>query len=119
MLARLLRRFRVASPPVTPQLDETVAARLAAAGQHPDRVAAEAAEPKEIPAKPALDGFRGMIRFELTLDAQGQVVAVQMDGAPYDVVTALEAWAYGWSFTPARLEGRPHACRMVYEVHWS
>lgn len=119
MLTRLARLFRRPAPPVTPQMDDAVARRLAAEGKDPKTLVAEAAEPREIPTKPALPGFAGMVRFELTMDAEGAVKAVQMDGAPFDHVAALEAWAYAWTFKPALLEGRPHPCRMVYEVHWS
>jgi hypothetical protein len=47
------------------------------------------------------------------------VVAVQMDGAPFAHVAALEAWASSWLFTPAKMEGKAHPCRMVFEVTWS
>jgi hypothetical protein len=47
------------------------------------------------------------------------VKAVAMDGAPFEHVQALEAWAHAWKFHPAILDGKPHACRMVYEVSWS
>jgi hypothetical protein len=118
MFARLASLFRRPTPPVTPQFDEAVARKLTAEGKAPATLVAEAAEPSHIPPRPVLPGFSGLVRFELTMDAEGAVKAVQMDGAPFDHVTALEAWAYGWTFRPARLEGKPHPCRMVYEVHW-
>ncbi|HJU83551.1 MAG TPA: hypothetical protein VJ600_05030 [Holophagaceae bacterium] len=105
--------------PVTPQMDRTVAQRLAAAGKDPATVQATPAEPLEIPSKPLLPGFEGMVRFELTIDDQGKVRAVAMDDAPPAFVSELEAWAHAWTFEPARMEGKAHPCRMVYEVHWS
>ncbi|MBK8727057.1 MAG: hypothetical protein IPL96_13705 [Holophagaceae bacterium] len=116
LLSRLLGSGPGAS--VAPQFDEAVARRLEAAGKVPDQVQAQPAEPMEIPVKPTLTGFQGMVRFELTLDDTGRVAAVAMDHAPYDRVTELEAWARSWSFRPAMLEGKAHPCRMVYEVHW-
>ena len=104
---------------VDPQYDETVRLRLEAEGKSPAALIADAAEPVEIPPKPSLTGFQGMIRFEMTLGAEGDVRAVQMEGAPFNQVAELEAWAYAWTFRPARLEGKTHPCRMVYEVHWS
>lgn len=125
--------FRRTTPeaPVTPELDEAVARKLAAEGKDPTAVASRAAEPREVPPRPDLGGFRGVVRFVMTLDGLGDVKAVAMsidpwpglagqgDGAPIEHVQALEAWAYGWKFTPAILDGKPHACRMVYEVSWS
>ncbi len=104
---------------VEPQFDEAVARRLEAAGKAPGQVQAQPAEPLEIPPKPALAAFSGLIRFELTLDERGRVMAVAMDHAPFEHVTALEAWARSWTFTPAALDGKAHPCRMVYEVHWN
>lgn len=118
MFTRFASLFRRSPTPVTPQFDEAVARKLAAEGKAPTTLVAEAAEPSHIPAKPTLPGFSGMVRFELTMDAEGAVKAVQMEGAPFDHVAALEAWAYAWTFRPALLEGKPHPCRMVYEVHW-
>lgn len=117
----LLDRFRRKdrATPVTPQFDGSVAQRLAAAGKDPATVQATPAEPLEVPTKPQLPGFEGMVRFELTIDDQGKVRAVAMDDAPPAAVAELEAWAYAWTFTPARMEGRAHPCRMVYEVQWS
>lgn len=115
----LSRLFRPKAPELpAPQLDEAVAQRLAREGRDPAQVAMAPAEPFEIPEKPRLTDFRGLVRFEMTVDAQGAVKAVQMDGAPFAHVAALEAWAYGWRFTPARMDGQPHACRMVFEVTW-
>lgn len=116
LLTRLFGSGSEAS--VEPQFDEAVARRLEAAGKVPEQVQAQAAEPLEIPEKPPLAGFQGMVRFELTVDETGRVAAVAMDHAPYDRVTELEAWARSWSFRPAMLEGKAHPCRMVYEVHW-
>jgi hypothetical protein len=116
----LLDRFRRKTPdPVKPQMDGTVAQRLAAAGKNPDTIQAAPAEPLEIPLKPALPGFQGTVRFELTIDAQGKVRAVAMDDAPPAHITDLEAWAYAWTFEPARMENEAHPCRMVYEVSWN
>ena len=115
----LLDRFRRNVPdPVKPQLDTSVAQRLAAAGKDPATVQAIPAEPREIPLKPALPGFQGTVRFELTIDAEGKVRAVAMDDAPLEHVGELENWAYAWTFEPARMEAEAHPCRMVYEVHW-
>jgi hypothetical protein len=111
-------RRKAAPETITPQLDDTVAQRLAAAGKDPNKVEAVPAEPLEIPAKPALPGFAGTVRFELTIDETGKVRAVSMDDAPYAHVEPLEQWAYGWRFQPARMEGKTHPCRMVYEVSW-
>jgi len=72
-----------------------------------------------MPEKPALAGFKGMVRLELTIDDAGKVVSVQMDGAPYGQVSILENWAHAWSFTPALMEGKAHPCRMVFEVTWA
>ena len=117
------RIFGSSAPPsmaeVKPGFDASVAQRLAAAGKDPNRVEAIPAELLEMPAKPAMAGFSGMVRFELTLDAGGLVVAVQMDGAPYDQVSTLEAWAGKWTFIPAKMEGKAHPCRMVFEITWS
>ncbi len=119
MRALLARLFGGAAPPaVEPQFDEAVARRLEAAGKAPERVQALPAEPVDIPPKPDLAGFSGMVRFELTLDAEGRVAGVAMDHAPAPHRASLEAWARSWAFTPARLDGQPHPCRMVYEVHW-
>lgn len=109
---------RAQAPCVEPRFDEAVARRLEAAGKAPDRVQATPAEPVEIPARPPLTGFQGMVRFELTLDAAGRVSGVAMDQAPEVHRRALEAWARSWTFAPASLDGQPHPCRMVYEVHW-
>ncbi len=113
--------FRRTPPevPVTPELDAAVARKLAAEGKDPGSVASRAAEPREVPPRPDLGAFRGVVRFEMTLDARGEVKAVAMEGAPFDQVQILETWAYGWRFTPAILDGQPHPCRMVYEVSWS
>lgn len=119
MLEFLRRLFGPRTPPVEPQLDEALRLRMEADGMNLNAVVAEAAEPKAIPPKPALAGFQGRVRFEMTLGPEGTVKAVQMEGAPYDHVGELEAWAYAWTFKPAQLDGKPHACRMVYEVHWS
>lgn len=107
------------SPRITPEFDQAILQKLEGQGKKAQSVVAEPAEPLEIPSKPALPGFQGMIRFELTLSADGQVVAVQMDGAPFAQVGELEAWAHAWTFRPASLEGQAHACRMVFEVHWT
>jgi hypothetical protein len=115
----LARWFGSREAPVEPRFDEAVARRLEAAGKVPERLQAVAAEPLEIPPKPALPGFAGMVRFELTLSEQGRVMAVAMDHAPFDQVSVLEAWARAWTFTPAVLDGAAHPCRMVYEVHWN
>lgn len=121
MLSRLRRLFRPAEPEtrVEPVFDADVSARLRAEGKNLNALLAEAAEPAFLPPKPTLEGFAGQVRFELTLDARGAVKAVQMEGAPYAHVGELEAWAYAWTFRPAMLDGRPHACRMTYEVHWT
>lgn len=113
-----LFRRKAQPDPVKPQLDESVAQRLAAAGQDPAKVQAVPAEPLDIPLKPALPGFSGTVRFELTIDDTGKVRAVAMDDAPFDHVDSLETWAYAWRFEPAVMEGRKHPCRMVYEVSW-
>jgi hypothetical protein len=119
MRALLARIFGgVPAPAPEPQFDEAVARRLEAAGKVPGRVQAVAAEPVDIPPRPTLPGFRGMVRFELTLDAAGRVSGVAMDQAPAAHREALEGWARSWTFTPASLDGQPHPCRMVYEVHW-
>ena len=117
----LLDRFRRAEPrsAVAPQFDEAVARRLAEAGKHPDKVQAIPAEAVEIPRKPDLAGFQGTVRLELTLDEKGAVRAVSMDGAPAAHVGDLEAWAHGWRFRPASMEGKAHPCRMVFEVPYS
>lgn len=113
-------RFRRRSaPPVTPQFDDAVAKRLEAAGKRPDRVQAVPAEATAIPKKPDLPGFTGTVKLEVTLDEQGAVRAVAMDGAPASAVAELEAWAHAWSFRPAAMDGKPHPCRMVFEVTWS
>ncbi len=111
-------RFRRAKP-VKPQFDSSVAKRLEEAGKRTDQVQAIPAEPSEIPPKPALVGFKGTVKLELTLDDQGVVRAVAMEGARAADVTELEAWAHGWRFTPARMDGKVHPCRMVFEVSWS
>jgi len=107
------------APPVKPEFDSSVAQRLAAAGKDPARMEATPAELLEMPAKPALPGFKGMVRLELTIDAGGKVVAVQMDGAPFDQVSTLESWAEKWTFSPAKMENKAHPCRMVFEITWS
>jgi hypothetical protein len=119
MLERLKRFWNPHPSPVEPQFDEAVRWKLEREGKHPNVVMADAAEPLVIPVKPRLDGFTGMVRFEMTLSAEGQVQAVQMDGAPFNQVAALEAWAHAWTFKPALLEGKPHPCRMTFEVQWS
>ena len=106
-------------PPVKPEFDAAVAQRLAIAGKDPNRVEALPAELLELPGKPVLTGFQGMVRLELTLDEAGGVRSVQMDGAPFDHVATLESWAMGWTFSPAKMEGKAHPCRMVFEVSWS
>ena len=116
-----LNRFRrpKPEPPVTPQFDDAVARRLADAGKNLDTVQAVPAEALEIPKKPDLPGFNGTVRLELTLDEQGAVRAVSMDGAPAAHVGALEAWAHSWRFRPASMEGKAHPCRMVFEVPYA
>lgn len=107
------------APPVKPEFDSSVAQRLAAAGKDPNRVEAVPAELLEMPEKPVLAGFHGMVRLELTLDGDGKVVSVQMDGAPYVHISTLESWTHAWTFAPAKMEGRTHPCRMVFEVNWT
>ena len=121
MLERLKRFLNPVphQPHVEPQLDEAVRKRLEGEGKNLNALVADAAEVLVMPPKPVLDGFLGMVRFEMTLSAEGQVKAVQMDGAPFNHVSELEVWAFAWTFKPALLDGRPHACRMVFEVHWS
>lgn len=115
----LSRFFRPSPDPLpAPQLDEPVAQRLAREGKDPNQVDLAAAEPLQIPEKPPLKGFKGMVSFEMTIDATGTVKAVAMQGAPFEHVQALEAWSYGWRFQPARMEGKPHPCRMTFEVTW-
>ena len=119
MFLKSLFRRTQAAPEVVPQLDASVAQRLAKEGKDPDAVTSRAAKPFEIPPKPDLAGFRGTVKLEFTLDAQGAVKAVALEGCPYAHVAAVEAWAHGWRFEPAILDGGPHACRMVYDVAWS
>lgn len=107
------------APSVTPQFDDAIAKRLAEAGKNPDTVQAVPAEALVIPPKPDLAGFQGTVRLELTLDEQGAVRAVAMDGAPAKHVGDLEAWAHTWRFRPASMEGKAHPCRMVFEVAWT
>jgi hypothetical protein len=106
-------------PRLKPEFDASVAQRLTAAGKDPRRIEAIPAELVEMPEKPGLKGFQGTVRLELTLDEAGRVHSVQMDGAPFDHVATLESWALGWTFTPAKMEGKVHPCRMVFEVSWS
>jgi len=108
-----------ATPLVKPEFDSFVAQRLAAAGKDPNRVEATPAELREMPEKPTMAGFKGMVRLELTLDGGGKVVSVQMDGAPFDHVSTLESWAENWTFIPAKMDGKAHPCRMVFEITWS
>lgn len=108
-----------ANPEVAPQLDPAVAQRLVKEGKDPAAVASRAARPLEIPPKPDLPDFQGTLKLELTLDATGAVKAVALEHCPFAHVAVVEAWAHGWRFEPAILEGRPHACRMVYDVSWS
>lgn len=115
---RFRPRFRRAQP-VRPGFDEGVAKRLEASGKRPDTVQAVPAEPATIPPKPALPGFSGTVKLELTLDDTGAVRAVSMDGAQAAHVGELEAWAHGWRFRPAVMDGKAHPCRMVFEVTWS
>jgi hypothetical protein len=117
MLERFKRFLNPASP--KPQFDEEVRQRLEREGRNPQTLVADAAEPLEIPPKPHLDGFAGLVRLDLTLDAAGVVQSVQMEGAPFNEVAQLESWAYAWTFKPALLDGKPHPCRMTFEVHWS
>lgn len=114
-LTRLLRR---PAPLPQPALDDTVARRLAAAGKDPARVQAQPAEPLEIPPRPALPGFTGTVSLELTLDATGRVAEVRLEGGPPEAAAELAAWARAWRFSPARLEGEAHPCRMVFQVAW-
>lgn len=117
-LQSLFQWFR-RDPEVTPHLEAAVAQRLAGEGKDPTTVASRAAEAREVPPKPELPGFRGTIRLELTLDATGAVKAVVLGDCPFDHTAEVEAWAHGWRFEPAILDGRPHACRMVCDVSWS
>lgn len=119
MLERLKRFFQPHAARVEPQLDEVVRKRLEGEGKDPGALLADAAEPLLIPPKPVLEGFSGMVRFEMTLSSEGKVVAVQMEQAPFSRVAELEAWAYAWTFKPALLDGKPHPCRMTFEVHWT
>ncbi|WP_285724112.1 energy transducer TonB [Geothrix rubra] len=114
-LTRLLRR---SAPLPEPALDHSVAQRLAAAGKDPARVQAQPAEPLEIPARPLLPGFTGTVSLELTLDATGRVAEVRLEGGPPEAAAELTAWARAWRFSPARLEGQAHPCRMVFQVAW-
>jgi TonB family protein len=115
--SRLLRR---SSPPegLAPVLDNTVAQRLTAAGKDPARVQAQPAEPQEIPPRPDLPGFTGTVSLELTLDTAGRVIEVRVEDAPETHAAVLAAWARRWRFSPARLEGQAHPCRMVFRVDW-
>lgn len=113
--SRFLRR---AVPVPAPALDDTVAQRLAAAGKDPARVQARPAEPLQIPPRPALPGFAGTVSLELTLDAEGRVVEVRLEGAPDGAAAELAVWARSWRFSPARLEDEAHPCRMVFQVAW-
>ena len=106
-------------PAVTPELEEAVARKLAAEGKDPGAVRSRVAEPRDVPPRPELGAFKGAVRLVLTLDGLGDVKAVAMEGVPFEHVQAVEAWGYAWKFNPALLEGKPHACRMVYEVNWS
>ncbi len=106
-------------PAMKPEFDASVVQRLAAAGKDLNRVEATPAELLEMPEKPLLVGFKGMVRLELTLDQGGKVVSVNMDGAPFDQVSTLESWAENWVFAPAKIEGNTHPCRMVFEITWS
>ena len=115
-----LDRFRrPQSGAVTPQFDDAVARRLVEAGKRPEKVQAVPAEAIEIPKKPPLAGFTGVVRLELTLDGTGTVRAVTMDQAPPEHVAALESWALSWRFRPASMEGKAHPCRMVFEVPYA
>lgn len=114
-LTRLLRR---PAPLPEPALDDSVTRRLAAAGKDPARIQAQPAEPLEIPTRPTLPGFAGTVSLELTLDAEGRVVEVRLEGATPEDRPALAAWARTWRFSPARLEGAAHPCRMVFQVSW-
>ena len=105
--------------PVKPEFDSSVAQRLAAAGKDLNRVQATPAELLKMPEKPGLTDFKGLVRLELTLDERGKVVSVQMDGAPFQHISVLESWAHGWDFSPARMDGKAHPCRMVFEVTWA
>lgn len=109
---------KASTPPVKPEFDASVAQRLAAAGKDPNRVQAIPAELIEMPMKPALENFKGTVSLELTLDEGGKVVSVNLDGAPFTHISALESWAHGWTFSPAIMEGKAHPCRMVFEVTW-
>ncbi len=109
---------KASTPPVKPEFDASVAQRLAAAGKDPNRVEATPAKLLEMPAKPALGPFKGTVSLELTLDVGGKVVSVNIDGAPFAHIPALEAWARAWAFSPAIMEGKAHPCRMVFEVTW-
>ena len=106
-------------PSIKPEFDASVVQRLAAAGKDPNRVEATPAELLVMPEKPILGGFKGMVRLELTLDEGGQVVSVKMDGAPFDQVSTLESWAEKWIFTAAKMDGKAHPCRMVFQITWS
>ena len=108
-----------ATPLVKSEFDSSVVQRLAAAGKDPTRVEATPAELLEMPEKPLLVGFKGMVRLELTLDQGGKVVSVNMDGAPFAHISSLEAWAHAWTFSPAMMEGKAHPCRMVFEITWA
>jgi hypothetical protein len=112
------RLFRSPAHLPTPQQDEDEAQRLAREGKDPGRVQAIPAEPLEIPQKPPLPGFRGTVKLELTMDATGTVKAVVGEGAPFEHVAVLERWAHDWRFQPARMDDRPHPCRMTFEVTW-
>lgn len=114
--ARLFRKTPESLP--RPALDAAVAERLAREGKDPGSLAMRSAEPASVPEKPQLPGFSGTVTFEMTVDAQGAVKAVALSGADYAHVGELEDWAYGWCFRPALMEGKPHPCRMVFEVRW-
>lgn len=115
-LAHLFRK--TPDPLPRPALDAAVAERLAREGRDPDSLAMRSAEPESVPDKPQLPGFSGTVTFEMTVDASGAVKAVALSGADYAHVGVLEAWAYGWRFRPALMDGKPHPCRMVFEVRW-
>ena len=119
MLERLKQLWTGASARVEPQYDASVRRKLEAEGKNLSALIADPAEPTHIPEKPLLVGFSGRVCFQMTLNAEGEVQAVQMEGAPFKEVAKLEAWAYAWSFRPALLDGKPHPCRMTFEVHWS
>lgn len=81
----------------------------------------EAPQPPKYPASAIKEKNSGTVRVEVSIDAAGQVVAVDLSttsgSAVLDAVALERAW--NWKFNPATEDGKPAPSRVVVPVVFS